>query len=184
MYTKTISPPLTSGFLALAASCLLGLPLLAQQRGDNLEDNVISEIDQELRKENMDNNTAGLEPTGKPAKPDTALDVLDDTDNAAVAKATSGRMKDAAIFSVNPDVDKVAGAYLRESSDPMLTFDGFRFNQGKGFPPPWISPRGKPAFGTKVMLDLGRVSKPSLCLTYARTFTQSAVGLSEIELYE
>jgi hypothetical protein len=85
-------------------------------------------------------------------------------------------MKDVKIFSVNTDVDRIAGPYFRESGNPLETFDGQRFADGK--PAPWT--RWKPNtfmsyMGSRIVIDLGYVSKPKLCLTYDRTLKQSDV---------
>ncbi|HEY8667314.1 MAG TPA: PQQ-binding-like beta-propeller repeat protein, partial [Tepidisphaeraceae bacterium] len=105
-----------------------------------------------------------------PDDPDTI--VLDPTDNASVAKAHAGKMKNAAIFALNGDPDQVQGHYVRQTGNVMDTFDGQKFLDGK--PSAW-TPAKEGGFGSRMMIDMGYIAKPKLCVTYDRSLKQSEV---------
>ncbi len=117
-------------------------------------------------------NTTGLDAGGN-AGPKTGgeADVLDDKDNTAVASAAKGKLKNCAIFSINPDVNKTAGPWIRNTGNALDTFDGTRLDPTRGSP--WVGGKAQPAFGTKLLEDMGRTCRPQLCLTYDRVLTQS-----------
>jgi hypothetical protein len=111
-----------------------------------------------------------------PGKSD-APEILDDKDPTEAARAHRGKMKNATIYSINTDVDKVAGPYFRQTGNALESFDGLRFNESR--PAPWTR---WTAFGTyassmgsKIVLAMGYTSRPKLCVTYERTLKQSEV---------
>jgi len=106
------------------------------------------------------------------------LDVLDDTDASSIAKAAAGKMKNVKIFSVNTDVDRVAGAFFTSSGNPLESFDGQHFLDGK--PSAWTKWAAAPgalysSMGSMIVIDLGYTSHTHLCALYARTLKQSEV---------
>ncbi len=109
--------------------------------------------------------------TDKKEKPDE-LDVLDDKDPSQVARAASGRMKTAAIFSVNPDPDQVEGHYLRATGNPLDNFDGRKFLDGR--PSAWTKGELGP-WGSRLLIDLNHHAHPKLCAVYERSLRQSEV---------
>ncbi len=120
---------------------------------------------------------AGADPDGlgnkKPVKGEADPDLLlDDKDTGGAAKAASGKMKNAAIFSNNPDPDQIEGHYLRATGNPLEAFDGQRFLDGK--PSIWTRVEKGP-FGSRLLVDLNHSAKPKLCATYERTLKQSEV---------
>jgi hypothetical protein len=89
-----------------------------------------------------------------------------------VAKVVRGKMKNAAIFSNNPDPDQVEGHYLRATGNPLESFDGQKFTDGD--PSAWTKGNLGP-FGSRLLVDLNHLAHPKLCVTYARTLKQSEV---------
>ncbi len=98
--------------------------------------------------------------------------ILDDKDATTAARAVRGKMKNAAIFSNNPDPDQVEGHYLRATGNPLDSFDGLKFTDGN--PSAWTKGTiGQ--FGSRLLVDLNHLAHPKLCVTYARTLKQSEV---------
>lgn len=102
-------------------------------------------------------------------------DILDDNDTSAVSKRASGKMKDAGIYSTNPDPDQVEGRYLRATGNPLEAFDGKRFVDESGRTASAWTNGQKGTYGSRILVDLPYVAKPKLCVTYERTLVQSEV---------
>ena len=111
-----------------------------------------------------------------PGKADVA-EILDDKNPTEAARAHRGKMKNATIYSVNTDVDKIAGAYFRQTGNVLESFDGLRFNESR--PAPWTRWLAfgtyASSMGSKIVLPMGYTSRPKLCATYERTLKQSEV---------
>ena len=98
--------------------------------------------------------------------------VLDDKDPTQMAKATHGKVKNVAIYSVNTDVDKVSGPYFTNGNG-LDTFDGFKFDDAKCSPWTFAAMQFAPFMGSKLTLTMPYTSKPRLCATYDRSLKQS-----------
>jgi hypothetical protein len=117
-------------------------------------------------------NSDGLE-TRKAAPGENDPDlVLDDKDASAVAKGIRGKMKNAAIFANNSDPDQVEGHYIRATGNPLDSFDGRKFTDGK--PSAWTRGDQGP-FGSRLLVDLNHLARPQVCVTYERSLKQSEV---------
>ncbi|HYG76013.1 MAG TPA: hypothetical protein VEK08_13495 [Planctomycetota bacterium] len=83
----------------------------------------------------------------------------------------SGKMKDCKIFVPNPDVDKVAGPYLKPGLGALQMVDGKRFGNGK------LVPWNKEAFvGSWFTIDLGKALPVKYVATYDRVQKQSELS--------
>jgi outer membrane protein assembly factor BamB len=79
-----------------------------------------------------------------------------------------GKMKQCKIWSPNPDVDKIAGPYLKPGIDALQMVDGKRFGNGKL--PAW----NKEAFvGCWLTIDFGKPTPIKFVSTYDRAQKQS-----------
>ncbi|MGD0092861.1 MAG: hypothetical protein ABSE73_23360, partial [Planctomycetota bacterium] len=111
------------------------------------------------------------EPAAKPG----AKDELELEDG----KAAAGAMKDCKIWWPNPDVDKVAGQWLKPKVSGLVMVDGKRFGNGKV--PPWAgdcASMGGNFAGAWFTLDFGKPAQFSLAATYERANKQSQVSRS------
>ncbi|MCX7934647.1 MAG: hypothetical protein N3A66_05235, partial [Planctomycetota bacterium] len=92
--------------------------------------------------------------------------------------ATTGAMKDCAIWWPNTDVDLVAGPWLKPKVSGLAMVDGKRFGNGKI--PPWVDnvPRSPPLRGGWFTIDFGKPVSLSLVATYDRANKQSEVSQS------
>lgn len=91
-------------------------------------------------------------------------------------KTALGAMKDCKIWWPNPDVDKVAGQWLKPRVSGLAMVDGKRFGNGKV--PPWAgdcAAMGGNFAGAWLTVDFGKPAKFSLAATYERASKQSDV---------
>ncbi|HEY3325285.1 MAG TPA: hypothetical protein VGP72_32835 [Planctomycetota bacterium] len=110
-------------------------------------------------------------------------DILDDTEKKGdgleleEGKASAGSMKDVKIWWPNPDVDKVAGQWLKPKVSGLAMVDGKRFGNGKLAP--WAGDcgaLGSNFAGAWMTIDFGKPATISLVATYERASKQSEVS--------
>ncbi|MFP4027771.1 MAG: hypothetical protein ACLFWL_08280 [Candidatus Brocadiia bacterium] len=107
---------------------------------------------------------------------DRDLTVLDVDDSSSVADGVRGKMKEVNIYSNNIDPDRVQGPYFTAAGNPLHTFDGKHFLEGR--PEPWTAGRVDrfiTKMGSRIVIDLSYRAEPKICVTYGRTLTQSKV---------
>ena len=93
-------------------------------------------------------------------------------------KTAPGAMKDCKIWWPNPDIDKVAGQWLKPRVSGLAMVDGKRFGNGKV--PPWAAdpPMFSNFMGAWLTVDFGKPARFSLAATYERANKQSDVSRS------
>ncbi|MCY3023377.1 MAG: hypothetical protein NTW87_30730 [Planctomycetota bacterium] len=112
-----------------------------------------------------------LADTGKKddGKGDLALELED-------GKVSVGAMKDCRIWWPNPDIDKVAGQWLKPRVSGLAMVDGKRFGNGKVAPWAAEPPMFTNFMGAWFTLDFGKPVRFSLAATYERAARQSEVS--------
>jgi len=84
-----------------------------------------------------------------------------------------GKMKQCKIWSPNPDVDKIAGAFLKPGIDALQMVDGKRFGNGK------LTAWNKEAFvGCWLTIDFGKPAPIKFVATFDRAQKQSEVSVN------
>jgi len=101
------------------------------------------------------------------AENDIEIDIDGEGGNAA------GQMKECRIWSPNPDIDRVEGAFLASPCNPLLAVNGRAWGERV---PPWPAQAGsRPFQGAWLSIDFGAPVKISLVATYDRASVQSQV---------
>jgi len=124
-------------------------------------------------------NLAYVRPAGadgeaaeKPKQPALLDDIADEL---AGGQPPTGEFKDCKIYFPNPDVDQVAGPYLRPPLDPTQMVDGRRFEQGKLAAWAGQNAGQAPTRGGFLTIDFSRTPALRLVATYDRSIRQSQV---------
>lgn len=109
----------------------------------------------------------GLKSSSGAGKGGEAVDSI--LDEMGASSGNQGKMKPCKIWCPNPDVDKIAGAFLKPGVNPYQMVDGKRF----GKLPAWFSP---PFMGCWFTVDLGKPTPLRLVATYEHALKQSDVS--------
>ncbi len=109
----------------------------------------------------------GLKSSSGAGKGGEAVDSI--LDEMGASSGNQGKMKPCKIWCPNPDIDKIAGAYLKPGVNPYQMVDGKRF----GKLPAWFSP---PFMGCWFTVDLAKPTPLRLVATYEHAQKQSEVS--------
>ena len=112
----------------------------------------------------------GKELRFEPAEPGDRDLLLEDIQ---VSAGLSGKMKPCRIWSPNPDVDQVAGPWLKPELDPLRMVDGQRF--GNGSVPCWTK---LPYVGSWFTVTFGKPAPIQYVATYDRAERQSKLTVN------